>query len=437
MTHITKYIDSVALLSLLMYAGLVWINQTARFDPLYSFMVIYFLEWLLLLILFSLIPKNLEAKTIKYRIIFWSLIFQLLSLFCQSLLDDDYYRYLWDGYIFSTTGNPYQSTPADYFSKTLPQDMDNILNLINYPHFATIYGPLCQYLFLLINYFRPQQLYALKILLITANIIATWVISHFTKLRYLLLFAWCPLLIIESVYEVHIEIISIMFILLAVFIAFKLKTNSIKHEILILLCCASALAAKIFAAPFVLLLMLRCRKKIWPLFFIFIFIFYFPFITNTTATDIYSLHLFLSQWQFNSSAFEIFNQWLDHANSRLLCLLLFACVMVCYLFFWQKKIAQSFVPRGDIIFGALLLFSPVVNPWYLLWLLPFFVIYPSLWALTALIVAPLSYINGFYLENSTYRPYQIPLLVQITEYGIILFALFIDTIRHQRVSHET
>src|SRR5205823_12390826 len=99
--------------------------------------------------------------------------------------------------------------------------MNDILNLISYPHLTTIYGPVCQYLFLLTNYFRPHQVIVLKTLLIVANVISIGIISQFTNMRYFILFAWFTLLIIETVFDLHIELIMFMFMLISIFLVFK------------------------------------------------------------------------------------------------------------------------------------------------------------------------------------------------------------------------
>jgi len=87
------------------------------------------------------------------------------------------------------------------------------------------------------------------------------------------------------------------------------------------------------------------------------------------------------------------------------------------------------IPRGDWIFGAFLLVSPVINPWYLLWLLPFAVIVPSVWAWTASVAVLLAYVTGLNLNDSELQTYQQPAWVRPLEFGLILAALAWDLIR--------
>jgi len=41
------------------------------------------------------------------RIWFWAIVFRLFGLFGQPVLEDDYFRYLWDGYRMATKADPY------------------------------------------------------------------------------------------------------------------------------------------------------------------------------------------------------------------------------------------------------------------------------------------------------------------------------------------
>ncbi len=81
------------------------------------------------------------------------------------------------------------------------------------------------------------------------------------------------------------------------------------------------------------------------------------------------------------------------------------------------------VPRGDWVYGVLLAASPVINPWYLLWLLPFAAIFPSVWAWTASMAVLISYVTGLNVNDYELQPYQQPLWARLLEFGLIGLAL--------------
>jgi hypothetical protein len=95
-----------------------------------------------------------------------------------------------------------------------------------------------------------------------------------------------------------------------------------------------------------------------------------------------------------------------------------------FVHYW--RCGKRSLPHGEWLFGSLLLVSPVINPWYLLWSLPFACRYPSLglWVASAAIL--LSYVTGLNLEDSALAPYEHPAWVRPVEFGVIGLALLFD-----------
>ena len=89
------------------------------------------------------------------------------------------------------------------------------------------------------------------------------------------------------------------------------------------------------------------------------------------------------------------------------------------------------IPRGDWIYGLFLFAAPVINPWYVLWLLPFAVVYPSFWAWTASWALLLAYITGLNLGDFNLEPFAHPVWVRPLEFGLILIALGVDIWRRR------
>ena len=81
-----------------------------------------------------------------------------LGLLALPLLEDDHFRYLWDGYVTATTGSPFAHAPAHYFGDAaVPGVMQDALNGINNPDIPTIYGPVLQALFALGYLIAPGE----------------------------------------------------------------------------------------------------------------------------------------------------------------------------------------------------------------------------------------------------------------------------------------
>ena len=138
-----------------------------------------------------------------------------------------------------------------------------------------------------------------------------------------------------------------------------------------------------------------------------------------------TLLVFAREWEFNAAFFGLLKPWLPNPVARALCGLLLTIALAGYYLVF-RRMASGTVVRGDWIYGGVLALWPVVNPWYLLWLLPFAAIRPSAWAWTASVAVLLSYVTGLNLNNMDMHPFGHPSWVLPLEYGLILLALAYD-----------
>ena len=147
---------------------------------------------------------------------------------------------------------------------------------------------------------------------------------------------------------------------------------------------------------------------------------------------------FARQWEFNSALFGLLTNVLEAFETKLILGLAFARYTYGNSFWiWStarvtaRNDADTSIPRGDWLYGALLVVSPVINP-YLLWLLPFAAIFPSAWAWTASLAVLLSYVTGLNLNEYAMQPYQQAVWARPLEFAMILLALGYDLFRHRR-----
>jgi hypothetical protein len=148
---------------------------------------------------------------------------------------------------------------------------------------------------------------------------------------------------------------------------------------------------------------------------------YLPFLYFGNATDLMGIIRFADVWEFNSSLFGILQLFIDSTKIKLLT----AVVMLLMSIILLPK-TTSRIPRGDVLFAVLLLLSPVVNPWYVLWLMPFAVIYPSRWAWLFSFTVSLSYITGLNLQDANLTAYNHPLWLRFVEYLPVLLVVYWD-----------
>ena len=357
----------------------------------------------LLVFLFWFYLHKTKTLISPAQLILGAVIFRVVAILGNPILEDDYFRYLLDACVFAEYGSPYGITPSSLFTTNqLSPVCRELLNHVNNPTYATIYAPVLQYIFLLAYIISPANITILQLICALFDIGIIVLLLKMAKTNYVLLYAWNPLVIKEAVFTAHPDTVTIFFVLFALYLIGR------KYFLVSAMAMALALASKAFAIVLIPFLLIKTPPKYWLLFALSLLSLYLPFLL-TSQTDFTVLGQFVQQWKFNASLFYIFDFVFDQPLSRYISLLLY-CFFWLYLFsgfIRSGKLNEFF--RADLIIGILLLISPVVNPWYLLWLLPFTCIYPNLWAWVASISFWFSYIIGLHLEDYTIGPYQQPL----------------------------
>lgn len=354
------------------------------------------------------------------RLLLWALLFRLCGLYGGPLLEDDFWRYLWDGFRFATTGTPYGAAPEAFFvDPAVPAAFQTVLSQINYPELQTIYAPVTQLVFLLSYWLAPANIAGLQMLLIVLDLGTIALLLRLASPRNVLLYAWCPLIVKEIAFTAHPDGIGLFLLLAAIVLARESRWRGAAVAL------GMAASAKVFALVLAPFLLVRARAVHWILFALTIALLYAPFLA-LGGTDLASFAVFAREWEFNSALFGLLALALDRFDARVALGLGFAAFWCVCL--WRHFAEREFrVPRGDWIFGALLLVSPVINPWYLIWILPFAAIYPSAWAWAASLAVLLSYVSGINLfSDPLMQAYAQPLWARLLEFVLIGLALLFD-----------
>ncbi len=356
------------------------------------------------------------------RLLFWAAAFRICGLLGGPFFEDDFYRYLWDGYRFATVGTPYGAAPAEFFvDPDIPANFHRVLDQINHPELPTIYGPTTQAVFLLGYWLRPGSIVALQTLLILVDFATIGLLLGLAPARQVMLYAWCPLVVKEVAFTAHPDGLGVCLVLAALALARS------GHWGRAAACLGLAVGAKILALVVVPLVLLGASPRHWLLFVATLAAVYAPFVL-AGATDLASLLVFAREWEFNSAVFGLLTTVLPGVEARLLLGLAYAGFWGWYAVrYWRAD--RRGLPRGDWLYGLLLAFSPVINPWYLLWLLPFATLFPSVWAWTAATTVSVAYVTGLGLDDPGLQAYQQPAWARPLEFGPVLLALVWSALR--------
>ena len=325
-----------------------------------------------------------------------ALLLRLIAAQASPLLEDDHYRYLWDGMRMVSGFDPYRHAPAFYFSATeLTESWHAILSGINNPHLPTIYGPALQWLFALAYVIAPGKIGALQALLIGIDLACLLtLLKAGVNTRWLLVYALHPLILKEGIASAHPDGLLGLFLLLA-FIALRHRYSVFAGLLL-----GAAVATKISAVVVLVLLpwFSAPMRRIALGFVLSLMLLYGPFLLNS-GSDFFSLSVFAQSWRFNPLIFRFVELISNASLARPIGGLCVICLV--FVMAWNaNRTRQSPWQYWDLAVLALLSFSPVVNPWYWLWVLPLAILSKRITVPTMALVTSLAYLNSAVLSNA-------------------------------------
>ena len=413
-----RYVDVAGLWCALGYVALAVLSRQPGEPDLSVFFLV--VAWTSLPVLgLYLFFRRCEDPFPVGRLIFWAVVFRICGLAGGPFFEDDFYRYLWDGYRFATTGTPYGAAPEAFFADPgVPTVFRGILNGINYPELPTIYAPVTQVVFLLGYWLKPGSVVTLQVLLIAIDLVMIALLLRLAPAGNVMLYAWCPLVVKEIAFTAHPDGIGVCLLLAAIVLVRSDRWRGAA------VCLGMAVGAKVLALVLAPLVLVGAGFGSWVLFLFTLVAVYAPFVLQG-GTDFESLLVFAREWEFNSAAFGLLATVMQPFTAKFALVLLYGIFWGCYYFRRFRSRVRE-VPRGDWLYGACLMASPVINPWYLLWVLPFAAITPTAAAWTASVAVFLGYVTGLNLNDANLQPYQQPIWVRPVEFSLILLALAYD-----------
>ena len=353
----------------LLYLLIYFLFFILDFESIISYSIIYVSASLSFIYLCRYIFNVHLFKNQVYLLIVCGIILRITFLFFQPIGSDDYYRYLWDGKILANGINPYQYSPADeelipFHSETLPEK-------VTFPHIKTIYPPLSQLLFYLSYSVGGESFYGLKIFLFLFELASLWgllLILRELKLpeKNILLYALAPLPVFQLFIDAHLDGFGLTLIIFS--ILFYLKNKKIMSLIFIgLSICIKPLGLILIPIIFIMEKGIKIKLQTIIIPAITCILIYLPFISAGTFEALLN---FTVNWTFNGFIFEIINSFLNNnQSSRMICGILF---LLTYIIIILSRL--DFLNKVYLSIFFLLIFSPVVHPWYAVWLavlLPF------------------------------------------------------------------
>lgn len=356
--------------------------------------------------------------------VLWAAVgLHLVALVGAPRFEDDYFRFLLDGWRTLTTGSPYGLPPAALFGDaSVPAALEPVLDGVNNPDAPTIYGPVLQAIFALCFAVFGTEERGLRAVFALCNLLVIGLLLRRLPAGRVALYAFNPALIAELVLHSHPDGVMVLLLVAGL--------GAARTPWLAGLCFGLAAGAKIVAlAAWPALLRKGPVAVIGAV--AGLLLVYAPFVLQGSTAGLDGAETFATQWRFNSFAFAVLSFALGDGGARLAAGLIGGALIL----YAHARDTQFQAMSGHWIFGAVLLVSPVINAWYLAWILPFALSSRQIWPWAASIALPLSYSTGLNLGISGLAAYGVHPLARLLEILLIGGALAWDLKRARQSSH--
>ena len=430
---LSRWLTILGVLSLILYAVIVWLSQSFSYGqghqerPILGFVGLYGLAFLVYAVAVWQVKRQAAEAGALTLVLIFAALFRFVLLFSEPIQEDDFYRYLWDGKVVASGLNPYRFSPREVQTDNgkegplqpyrelaeTDEHMALLLAHINHPEVPTIYPPVAQAVFGLAALIAPGSLLVLRIIFLCFDLAVCLVIIRL--LRHLgssplwvLMYAWSPLVIKETLNSAHYDVVPTFLLVLALL---ALVTGRLPVGFFSL---GGAILGKVF--PVVLLPLFAWQ--VWrregfgracgglALTGLVVLGGYAPFVAAGSGLW-QGFFTFAEHWQTNSLVFPLLHQMI--ADRWLANGLVAGCLVgaVGVALGWNSEGNDGRFLRGCfLVMGALLLLSPVGNPWYFLWMMPFVCLFPcASWLLLSGLLG--LYYTAFYFlyrgEPETFR----------------------------------
>jgi alpha-1,6-mannosyltransferase len=387
-----------------------------------------------------------------WQLILLALGIRLLLVFLIPNLSDDYFRFIWDGRLWTNGVHPFAHYPKDLLEDPLFQKLglkdlyfgDSEQNWtyfegLNSKEYYSVYPTVNQLIFGISAWLSPKSIWGSIVIMRLIFILAEFGTLYFSlrilkalKLpeRQFIYYAFNPLIIIEITANLHFEGIALFFFVTAIYFLIRKKQAFVPHLL------AAAVATKLIPLlsfpifwsywgwkkgfKYMLLSGISILLLLSPLFYNWSYFQHF----------LESIGLYFGTFEFNSS-FYYFFKWLagfiwDYPPKNRIAMLLSLSVaaIISYLsIFKRPKNTQTLFLYLLIGFSLYLFSTRTVNPWYLtfiIWLSTFTKFsYPILW----------SYLILWSYYGLSTPDYSESYLIIIGEYIILFVFMFFEYFR--------
>lgn len=380
-----------------------------------------------------------------YPILWAAIAFRCLFLFSVPALSDDYYRFIWDGWLTVNGINPFLYTPSEVvaMSESIAKGFTyDWFSELNSPAYYSVYPSVSQYIYAISAYVGGGNVIGSILVLRCVILIAeVGTIILLPRLLYSLnisrkasfIYAFNPLVIIELTGNLHLEGVLLFFLVLSIYLLQKGKW--IFSAIAMAVAISTKLIPLIFLPAFIPFIGWRRSIKYFSVIALVFSLLFYPFYTSRLITHFMSsIELYFQNFEFNASIYYIVRELgyvLTGFNQiGIIAPILGITSFLVILFISLRGTTigiKYFLKRLLLASTAYFLLATVVHPWYLSTLILLAVFfhgnrYIIIWSC----LAYLSYIT--YRDQSYTEQIWLTLLAYLPVYYFLVKDVYLDRV---------
>jgi alpha-1,6-mannosyltransferase len=360
-----------------------------------------------------------------------AMLLRVSLMFMTPNLTDDYFRFIWDGLLFTHSHNPYLVIPSQFIhsSYTVPGISDSLFAGLNSPNYYTVYPPVCEFVFGLSARMAGGSILGNIVVIRLVILLAEFgVIILLQRLslklslspKLVAIYAFNPLVIIELTGNLHLEAMMLLFLVLAIYLLVS------QRNLLAGVSFGLAVGVKLVPLIFLPLLVKRLGLLKSVIFYAIVgatlAVLFIPFYNINLIPDFLSgLRLYFQTFEFNASIYYLL-RWIGYQITGYNIIATLGIILAVITFLLVISIAVieknaswlSLFQSMLFCISAYYFLATTVHPWYItsLVLISLFTSYryPILWSVLII------------LSYSAYRamPYSENLWFVAVEYVVVL-----------------
>jgi hypothetical protein len=321
----------------------------------------------------ALIPARVLGRTQARRVLVWTFLVGAASfaayLPSDLLLSPEVHRYRWDGAAAAAGYNPYQAAPDTPFLKPL---RDAIGAPIPRPDHGALYPPLAELLFYAMARLDMNSVFHYRVLFSALAFLGGLAFLPLCRganvpVTRVIVYLWHPLLILETAANAHIEALAVFLVLASL----SLLIN--RHQLTPVAALAVAVLTKVYPLTLLPLYVRRVPPYRIVLFFLMLVMAGVPFIGAGRELG-RGMFDFLGTARFNPGlylGFEGVFRLFGRPEWARVAVAVVGAGVALYLYVTDDGSNASILRRAFYLVIPAVLLGPVLEPWYLLWLIPF------------------------------------------------------------------